>query len=50
MLVLLEALLRAVGIESSPALVNAGSAMKLPALAIWSPINHVILHVTALDL
>jgi transglutaminase-like putative cysteine protease len=48
--VLLEALLRAVGIDSSPALVNAGSAMKLPELAIWSPINHVILHVTALDL
>jgi predicted transglutaminase-like cysteine proteinase len=48
--VLLEALLRAAGIESSPALVNAGMAMKLPELAIWTPFNHVILHVTGLDL
>ena len=48
--VLLEALLRAVGIESSPALVNSGAAMKLPELAISTPFNHVIVHVTGLDL
>jgi len=48
--VLLEALLRSVGIESSPALVNSGVAMKVPELAIFSPFNHVIVHVTGLDL
>ena len=48
--VLLEALLRAVGIESSPALVNSGRAMRLPQLTLLTPFNHVITYVPSLDL
>ncbi|NBW46267.1 MAG: DUF3857 domain-containing protein, partial [Betaproteobacteria bacterium] len=48
--VLLEALLRAVGIESGPALVNSGLAFKLPRLASSTPLNHVISYIPALDL
>jgi len=48
--VLLEALLRAVGVESSPALVNSGAAFKLPRLASSTPLNHVITFVPELDL
>ncbi|MEI8266808.1 MAG: DUF3857 and transglutaminase domain-containing protein, partial [Betaproteobacteria bacterium] len=48
--VLLEALLRAVGIESTPALVNSGRAMRLPQLTLLTPFNHVITYVPSLDL
>ena len=48
--VLLEALLRAVGIESGPALVNSGLAFKLPRLASSTPLNHVITFIPDLDL
>ena len=50
MSVLLEALLRSVGIDSSPALVNSGRAMRLPELAIVDPFNHVITYVPSLNL
>jgi hypothetical protein len=48
--VLLEALLRAVDIESTPALVNLGRAMRLPELTLLTPFNHVITYVPSLDL
>ncbi len=49
--VLLEALLRAIGIESTPALVNLGSAFELrDGPAGYSPINHVITYIPSLDL
>jgi transglutaminase-like putative cysteine protease len=48
--VLLEALLRSVGIESTPALVNSGRAMRLPELTLLSPFNHVITYVPGLNL
>ena len=48
--VLLEALLRAVDIESSPALVNLGRAMRLPELTLLTPFNHVITYVPSLGL
>ena len=48
--VLLEALLRAVGIESSPALVNASRAMKLSALPTFTPFDHVITYIPSLNL
>lgn len=47
---LLEALLRSVGIESSPALINLGNSHRLPPLAIVSPFNHVITYVPSLNL
>ena len=47
---LLEAMLHAVGIESSPALINLGDAYRLPELAISNPINHVITYIPSLDL
>ena len=40
--VILESLLRAVGIESSPALVNSGDSYLLHKLPLTSPFNHVI--------
>lgn len=46
----LESLLAAVGIESSPALVNYGTARRLPKLPIVSPFNHVITYIPSLDL
>lgn len=48
--VLLEALLTAVGIDSSPALINWGKAYTLPAIGIGGPFNHVITYVPTLDL
>lgn len=47
---LLEALLRAKGIESSPALINLGQAYKLPKAAVFRPLNHVITYIPSLDL
>lgn len=46
--VLLEALLAAAGIDSTPALVNLGTAFRLPAVP--TTFNHVITYVPALDL
>lgn len=48
--ILLEALLRAVGIDSSAALVNSGNAYRLPATPTLGVFNHVITYVPALDL
>lgn len=48
--VILEALLSAKGIESSPALINSGDAYKLPKLAVLAPLNHVINYIPSLDL
>jgi transglutaminase-like putative cysteine protease len=48
--VLLEALLRAVDIASTPALVNLGRAMRLPELTLLTPFNHVITYVPSLGL
>ncbi len=47
---LLEALLKAVAIESSPALINLGNAYTLPTVAVMRPINHVITYVPSLAL
>jgi transglutaminase-like putative cysteine protease len=47
---LLEALLRAVGIESSPALLNSGYAYRFRAIAVSTPINHVITYIPSLNL
>jgi len=47
---LLEALLKAKGIESSPALINMGEAYKLPKVAVLRPLNHVITYIPSLDL
>jgi hypothetical protein len=48
--VILEALLKAKGIESSPALINLGDAYTLPKLAVMAPQNHVINYVPSLDI
>ena len=48
--VLLEALLRAAGIDSSAVLVNSGNAYRLPATPTLGIFNHVITYVPALDL
>ena len=48
--VLLEVLLRAVGVESTAVLVNAGRSYRLPALPAIAPLNHVITYVPELDL
>ncbi len=48
--VLLESLLAAVGIESTTALINLGTAYRLPKLPIATPFNHVITYVPSLDL
>jgi transglutaminase-like putative cysteine protease len=48
--VLLEALLAAVGIDSSPALINFGRAYTVAAVGVLSPFNHVITYVPSLDL
>ncbi len=47
---LLQALLKARGIESTQALVNAGSAFSLPAVPVASVVNHVINYIPGLDL
>jgi Domain of Unknown Function with PDB structure (DUF3857)/Transglutaminase-like superfamily len=48
--VLLEALLRAKGIESSAALINLGNAYSLPKYGVLNPQNHVINYVPKYDL
>jgi hypothetical protein len=48
--VLLEALLAAVGIDSSPALINADLSFTLPKLPISTPFSHVITYIPQLDL
>ncbi len=47
--VILEALLEAVGIESSPALINAGTAYLLPKLPTPGIFDHVITYVPSLN-
>ena len=47
---LLQALLAAKGIESSQALVNAGSSYTLPKVPVVSMVNHVINYIPSLDL
>ena len=48
--ILLEALLRAAGLDSSAVLVNSGSAYRLPSVPTLGVFNHVITYVPALDL
>lgn len=48
--VLLEALLRAVGIDSSPALISSGGTQRLSSVGAHYPLNHVITYVPSLDL
>jgi hypothetical protein len=48
--VLYEALLRARGISSSPALINSGKAYKLPKYPTIAPLNHVITYLPDFDL
>lgn len=48
--VLLESMLRAVGIESEPVLVNSGKHYHLPPVALVYPFNHVISFIPALNL
>ena len=47
---LLEALLTAVGIESSPALVNLGDSYQIASIGTVAPFNHVMTYVPELDL
>lgn len=47
---LLEALLAAVAIESSPALINAGNAYVLPKVPTLGLLDHVITYIPSLDL
>ncbi len=47
---LLQALLAAKGIKSTQALVNSGSAYKLPKIPVISMVNHVITYIPSLDL
>ncbi|MCG2584926.1 DUF3857 domain-containing protein [Massilia sp. TS11] len=48
--VLLQALLTAIGIDSSAALVNADNAYRLPGVPTLGILNHVITYVPSLDL
>lgn len=48
--VLLEALLAAAGINSVPALINAGSSYTLPKVGSFASFNHVITYLPSLDL
>jgi transglutaminase-like putative cysteine protease len=48
--VLLEALLNAIGISSSPALINLGAAYKLAKVGVIQPLNHVITYIPSLNL
>ncbi len=48
--VILEALLKAVDIDSTPALINMGFAYKLPKLPSLVPFNHVITYVPEFDM
>lgn len=47
---LLESLLNAAGIVSTPALVNSGESFELSGAASFNPLNHVITYVPSLDL
>lgn len=47
---LMEAMLRAVGIDSTPALINAGNSYKLSPVASLGQFNHAITYVPSLDL
>ncbi len=47
---LLEALLRSIGIESSPALINSDTAYELPQLPSFAVFDHVITYVPSLNL
>ena len=47
---LLEALLAAIGIDSSGALINSGNAYRLPRIPTLGVFNHVITYVPSLDL
>ena len=47
---LLEALLKAAGIDSSPALINLGNAYALPKVPALGVLNHAITYVPSLDL
>ena len=48
--VILAALLKAKGIESSPALINLGENYSLPKLAVLTPHNHVINYIPSLNI
>lgn len=48
--VILAALLKAKGIDSSPALINLGENYTLPKLAVMTPHNHVINYIPSLDI
>lgn len=48
--VLLESLLKAVGIASSPAMINSRGSYVFPTIGSHYPINHVITYVPSLDL
>ena len=49
--VMLESLLKAVGIESTAALINLGAAFELPEGPVsFSPTNHVMTYIPAMDL
>ncbi len=47
---LLQALLKAKGIDSTQALINAGDSSKLPKIPVASMVNHVINYIPAMDL
>lgn len=47
---LLQALLKAKGIDSTQALINAGQVYELPAIPVASMVNHVINYIPSLDL
>lgn len=47
---LLEALLKAVALESSPALINLGNAYELPKVPTLGVLNHAITYIPGLDL
>ena len=46
----LQAMLAAIGIDSTPALVNGGNAYKLPDAPVLAVLDHMVLYVPALDL
>ncbi|MGQ5524145.1 DUF3857 domain-containing transglutaminase family protein [Chitinimonas sp. PSY-7] len=47
---LLEAMLAAVGIESTTALINSTDSYSLPAVPVWTAFNHAITYVPSLNL
>jgi len=47
---LMEAMLRAVGIDSTPVLINAGNSFKLSPVASLGQFNHAITYIPSLDL